>query len=155
MRHVPAAVTVVTVGGDEPRGVTIASFSSVSLDPPLVAFNVQKGARMFPLVERAERYAVHVLPAGRVDLSDHFADPELSGREQFEKVPHEVGRNGLPLLEGMLAVLECEPWAVYDAGDHALFVGRVVRISTGADGEPVLYYQRSYRQVGDVIADRG
>lgn len=154
MRHVPAAVTVVTVGGDDPRGVTIASFSSVSLDPPLVTFNVQKEARMFPLLERAARYAVHVLPADHADLSDHFANPELSSSEQFGPVPHSRGRDGLPLIDHMLAVLECEPWAIYDAGDHALFVGRVVHITTAENGDPVLYYQRTYRSVGDVIAPR-
>jgi flavin reductase (DIM6/NTAB) family NADH-FMN oxidoreductase RutF len=155
MRHVPAAVTVVTVGGEEPRGVTIASFSSVSLDPPLVSFNVQRGARVFPLLERAERYAVHVLGADQVGLSDHFADPDLSVEEQLGPVAHVVGENGLPLLEGMLAVLECEPYAIYDAGDHALFVGRVVRIRAEEDGDPVLYYLRSYRGVGGIIAHRG
>jgi flavin reductase (DIM6/NTAB) family NADH-FMN oxidoreductase RutF len=55
----------------------------------------------------------------------------------------------------MLAVLECEPYAIYDAGDHALFVGRVVRIRAEEDGDPVLYYLRSYRGVGGIIAHRG
>jgi len=155
MRHVPSAVTIVTVGGREPRGVTIASFSSVSLDPPLVSFNVQKEARVFPLLEHASRYAVHVLPADLVELSDHFADPDLSAAEQFGSVDHSTGEDGLPILGGMLAVLECEHWAVYDAGDHALFVGRVLRIHDGSGEDPVLYFRRSYRSVGAIIAERG
>jgi 3-hydroxy-9,10-secoandrosta-1,3,5(10)-triene-9,17-dione monooxygenase reductase component len=154
MRHVPSAVTIITVGGREPRGVTIASFSSVSLEPPLISFNVQKDARVFPLLERASRYAVHVLPADRVGLSDHFADPNLSAEEQFGSVDHSTGEDGLPILAGMLAVLECEHWAIYDAGDHALFVGRVLRIEDGSGEDPVLYFRRSYRTVGGVIAER-
>lgn len=154
MRHVPAAVTVVTVGGEEPRGITIASFSSVSLDPPLISFNVQRAARMYPLLERADRYAVHVLRADQVALSDRFAHPGLAGAEQFDGVPHLVGPGGLPLLQDVLAVFECRPWAIYDAGDHALFVGEVTAVAAADGGDPVLYFQRSYRTVGDLIAGR-
>lgn len=68
---------------------------------------------------------------------------------------HTLAEGGLPILDRALAVLECEPWAVYDAGDHALFVGRVVRIETGEEGDPVLYYRRSYRVVGGELARRG
>lgn len=154
MRHVPATVTIVTVGAPEPRGVTIASFSSVSLDPPLVSFNVQKGARVHPLIEAADRYAVHVLRSDQVALSDHFADPTLDGPRQFEGLNVVEGPDGLPILPDALAVFECEPWAVYDAGDHSLIVGRVIRVEALDEGEPVLYYQRSYRRVGEAIASR-
>ena len=154
MRFVPATVTVVTVGGEEPRGVTIASFTSVSLDPPLVSFNVQRSARFYGLIRAAGRFAVHVLSAEQAHLSDRFANPVLDRAQQFDGVPFAEQPDGLPLLEGALATFVCEPWAEYDAGDHSLFVGRVVAIGALDQGEPVLYYQRSYRVVGAEVAPR-
>ncbi len=154
MRFVPATVTVVTVGGREPRGVTIASFTSVSLDPPLVSFNVQRSARFHGLLSGARRFAVHVLASDQAGLSDRFADPGLDRDAQFAGVPHRVEPDGLPLLDGVLATFVCEPWAEYDAGDHSLFVGRVVEVSAVDAGEPVLYFLRSYRTVGGELARR-
>lgn len=154
MRHVPATVTVVTVGGEEPRGITIASFTSVSLDPPLVSFNVQKQARFHPLLEGVKLYAVHVLAAEQAHLSDRFADPNLEFEDQFRGLAHRTLESGLPVFDGALALFICEPYAVYDAGDHSLFVGRVVAVETVDEGSPVLYYRRSYRGVGGEIATR-
>jgi flavin reductase (DIM6/NTAB) family NADH-FMN oxidoreductase RutF len=154
MRRVPSAVTVVTVGGEEPRGITIGSFTSTSLNPPLISFNVQQEARAHGLLEKAAEFAVHVLSADQAPLSDHFADPSLDSRQQFEGIAHERMAGGLPILEGASAVFRCTLFARYDAGDHSIFVALVGSVELGPNTGAVLYMDRQYREVGEVILPR-
>ena len=152
MRKVPSPVAVVTaVKNGEARGITISSFASASLDPPLISFNVGTDAQMHPLIHDAERYAVHVLTDRQVTLSNRFAIPDAHGADQFRGVPHSVEEDGLPVLDGVLAVFFCRPFAVYPAGDHSIIVGEVTAVQDGEPGRPVLYYNRSYREVGDEV----
>ncbi|MDZ4699562.1 MAG: flavin reductase family protein [Rhodothermales bacterium] len=149
MRHVPSPVTVVTLAGaDGPRGVTIGSFASVSLDPPLVSFNVGIESSIHPHVAAADRFAIHVLHAGQVDVSRHFAQPDLASRSQFVDIAH-TDFDGLPVLSDALAVLICRRYAVYPAGDHSLVLAEVEAILDPAlDALPLLYYRQSYRIPG-------
>lgn len=149
MRRVPSPVTVVTAAArGEVRGITIGSFTSVSLDPPLVSFNVGREAQMHGVITSAERFAVHVLSEAQAHLSDHFAFPHRTGAEQFADVRHEVDAYGTPVLDGVLAVLYCRPYAFFEAGDHSVVIGEVMDVEADAEGGPVLYYNRSYRGVG-------
>lgn len=150
MRHVPSPVTIVTVGGErEKRGITIGSFTSTSLHPPLVSFNVSRDARVYDALTTADRFAVHVLSERQAHLSDHFATPDLSGEEQFRDVAYEIEPDGTPILSEALAVVLCDRHAVYDAGDHSIIVGQVVGVGeVDADGLPLVYFDRSYRRVG-------
>ena len=153
MRRVPSPVTVVTAAVDgEMRGITIGSFTSVSLDPPLISFNVSRRSRMHPLLLAARHFAVHILGAEQVALSRRFAEPGLSGAAQFEGLSYRVHTEGTPVLEGVLAVLHCRPYRTVEAGDHTIFVGEVMQIETFADGPPLLYYNRAYRAVGETLA---
>jgi flavin reductase (DIM6/NTAB) family NADH-FMN oxidoreductase RutF len=153
MRQVPSPVTVVTVATSEgPRGVTIGSFGSVSLQPPLVSFNLSVDATIFRHLVASERYAVHILHAGQVALSQRFAEPDRSSPQQFEGLAYRE-LDGLPLLDDFLAVLICRRVAVHPAGDHVILVGQVERIEESPrDVPPILYYRQSYRVPGDPVA---
>ncbi|QXD15227.1 flavin reductase family protein [Rhodocaloribacter litoris] len=152
MRLVPSPVTVVTArSGEEVRGITIGSFTSVSLDPPLVSFNVGRDARMHDLITRADRFAIHVLQEDQAHLSEHFALPDRAAGDQFDAVPHRLDPHGLPLLEDVLAVLVCRPYAVHEAGDHVIVVGEVMEARVGASGRPVLYCRRGYYGLGEPL----
>ena len=149
MRRVPSPVVVVTAQGpQEARGITIGSFSSVALDPPLVSFNVARDSSMFGVMEACERFAVHVLGENQAHFAKQFAVPGLSGPEQFEAVPHERDAHGTPILEGGSAVFHCRPHDSILAADHRLYVGRVVEVEERPDQGAVLYYKSDYRGVG-------
>ncbi len=149
MRHVPAPVTVITaVGADgEAHGITIGSFTSVSLEPPLVSFNVDHGAQIYAALQEAEHFAVHVLSEEQAALSAHFAVPELSSAEQFGAVPHTRDGRGLPLLDGVVAVLHCRPYASLPLEGDTLFVAEVV-VADARGGAPLVYHRSTYYGVG-------
>ena len=149
MRRVPAVVTVVVVGGAAPRGITIGSFVTVSLDPPLVCFNVQHSARIHSELESTPRFAVHLLTSGQEEISEIFADPDLSGEEQFAKVEHHRDEAGLPVIPDVMARFVCSVEAVYPAGDHSIFLGRALELESTGSGQALLYLNRSYRSVKD------
>lgn len=152
MRLVPSPVTIVTTGNEDgPRGITIGSFNSVSLDPPLISFNINREAQMYPVAIAAARFAVHLLGEDQAFLSNHFAIPDISGQEQFDGLSYRVDEHAVPLLEDVLVVFHCTLFAVYEAGDHSIFVGEVVGIEEGGQGKPLLYYDRTYRSVGDEL----
>ena len=149
MRRVPSPVTVVTAAGpEEARGITIGSFTSVSLDPPLISFNVSQEARMHGVIASADRFAVHILSEAQAHLSDHFALPDRTGPEQFADVQHELDPHGTPVLNDVLAVLHCRRYAVFEAGDHSVVIGEVVGLDASGKERALLYYDRGYRGVG-------
>lgn len=152
LRHVPSPVAVVTVrtaGGV--RGATIGSFASVSLDPPLVSFNVTHGTRLHAALAEADRWAVHLLAAEQAALAERFALPDLDGTDQLAPFPHVAPPDGPPMLRGALGILVCTPHARVEAGDHTVWIGAVEEIVDGAGRAPLLYYHQSYRAVGDEV----
>jgi flavin reductase (DIM6/NTAB) family NADH-FMN oxidoreductase RutF len=152
MRRVPSPVVVVTAAGnDDARGITIGSFTSVALDPPLVSFNVARDSQMYPLMETCSRFAVNVLGEGQAHLAERFAEPDLSGVEQFEGVPHTRDAHGTPMLDGVSARLHCVPHDAVPAGDKTLYMGLVVQVDEQPDRGAVLYYKSSYRGVGSEL----
>lgn len=152
MRRVPSAVTVVTAAGQGTiRGITIGSFTSVSLDPPLVSFNVGKEAQMHDVLLDASHFVVHVLTDQQAHLSHRFAVPDQSGIDQFESVDYVRDEHGTPILEDVLAIFYCRTYAVHEAGDHAIVVGEVLDIDEAIGGMPLLYVNRTYRELGDEV----
>jgi len=155
MRRVPSAVTVVTVAGaDEVRGITIGSFTSVSLDPPLISFNVALDAQAHDLLVGADHFAVHILADEQAHLSNHFAEKDRTSEEQFASIPHRLDASGTPILEDVLAVFFCTHYAVFPVGDHSLLVGEVVHIDQGRSRTPLVYYERRYHSVGGEVQDQ-
>jgi 3-hydroxy-9,10-secoandrosta-1,3,5(10)-triene-9,17-dione monooxygenase reductase component len=140
----PSGVTVVTAReGDEPVGMTAASFSSVSLDPPLVLVCVAHAANSHDGLVGAPGFAVHILGSGQAEVSARFAEP---GPEKFDDYPYEPGPFGAPLLPFGVALLVCARHAALDGGDHTILVGRVV--DTGLAGtDPLIYCNRGYWRI--------
>ena len=153
MRRVPSPVTVVTATGpDEMRGMTVGSFTSVSLKPPLVSFNVALDAQMHPLIMDAEHFVVHLLSDQQAALSTNFALPDRTGAEQFDGISYHLDAYGTPVLANVMAVFSCARYAAYAAGDHTLIVGKVVDITPGMVGDPLVYFDRHYRCLGETLS---
>ena len=139
-------VTVVTVGGEDPHGMTANSFSSVSLDPPLLLVSVGRVAAMHDRLAEEPTFGISILAAGQERLGRYFANPlRPAGTAQFDSVDWTPGpRTGVPLLVGALATFECEQWQMYDGGDHTIVVGRLldVAVDTADPGEEPLMFHR-------------
>jgi flavin reductase (DIM6/NTAB) family NADH-FMN oxidoreductase RutF len=139
-----SGVTVVTVEADGTKhGMTASSFASVSLDPPRVLVCLDKSSRTRALL--SDSFAVNILSADQEEISRAFAH---KGDRPFELLPHETGANGAPLIHGALAWIECSTSSIVDGGDHDIIVGDVTEC-TSADGQPLIYYARAYRSLGD------
>jgi 3-hydroxy-9,10-secoandrosta-1,3,5(10)-triene-9,17-dione monooxygenase reductase component len=144
MRVYPQGVTVVTAQGrDAPRGLTVSSFTSVSLTPPLVLFCVAKSSSHHDFFLKADSYAVNFLADDQKTISDRFAG-RTTVRDRFEGVKHTKGATGSPIISGVRAAIECRSWQAYDAGDHSILVGEVVAASTFPQKRPLIYYSQQY-----------
>lgn len=141
-------VAVITAdGGDgEPVGLTMSSFNTVSIDPPLILFSADRRVLSLPALIAAKGYAVNVLGRGQEHLSNQFA---RANADKWAAVECSAGHAGAPLIKDALAHFECEPYARYDGGDHLIFVGRVLRFSTPAALEtpPLLFFRGRYHGV--------
>jgi len=139
-----SGVTVVTtVSNDEPVGMTCQSFSSVSLDPPLVLFIPAKTSRAWPLMQRSGKFCVNFLAEDQADLSNTMAS---RGTDKFAGVAWKPSdATGSPLLEGALGYVDCSIHAVHEAGDHYVVVGRVLDLALGDAEKPLLFFQGKYR----------
>jgi 3-hydroxy-9,10-secoandrosta-1,3,5(10)-triene-9,17-dione monooxygenase reductase component len=117
-------VTIVTTRGldGQPVGITVNSFNSVSLQPPLVLWSISKTAHSLAAFERCSHWAVHILSASQEELSTRFA---RKGAQKFHGVELDTGRDGIPLLKGCTATLQCKNSLRHDGGDHVIFVGEV------------------------------
>lgn len=117
-------VTVVTTNSEDgPVGITANSFSSVSLEPPLVLWMPDKGSRRFRYFETAEHYAIHVLSHEQAEICNGF----VRNAHAFEQLTYKTGDNGVPLIENCLARFECSRFAAYEGGDHLIVLGRVMQ----------------------------
>lgn len=135
-------VTVVTCNDAQgrPCGITANSFSSVSLDPPLVLWNIAKVSNSLEAYLGADHFVINVLAARQHDLSTHFA---RSDHTLFHSIDHEPATNGAPMLPGSLARFECRTHQVHDCGDHYIIIGEVENYAYDS-GEPLLFYEGRY-----------
>jgi flavin reductase (DIM6/NTAB) family NADH-FMN oxidoreductase RutF len=134
-------VTVITMRGpDGPLGMTANSFTSVSLDPALVLWCPAKRSSRHDSFVAATHFAIHVLAADQLDLCLRFA---RSGGN-FDGVATDVTPEGQPALPGAMARFDCSRHALHDGGDHTIVVGRVLRATTRAEGEPLLFWGGRY-----------
>jgi flavin reductase (DIM6/NTAB) family NADH-FMN oxidoreductase RutF/pimeloyl-ACP methyl ester carboxylesterase len=139
-------VTVVTtVGGDgKPIGLTANSFTSVSLDPPLLLACIARSAGSYAAMEAAAHFGVNVLHIGQQPVSNLFASRV---EDRFSDVEWAKGETGVPILLNSLASIECARHAVFDGGDHIILVGRVERARFEARRDPLLYFGGKYRRL--------
>lgn len=130
-------VTVVTTAGPErPEGITVNSFASVSLEPPLVMWCPAKFSTRFDLFTAARAWSVHVLGAEQLDISQRFT----RGGGGFDGLRVETTAEGIPVIPGTAARFDCLTFACHDAGDHAVLIGQVTRVTTGGpDDHPLVF----------------
>lgn len=139
--HFATGITVITaMDGAEPVGLAANSFTSVSLDPPLVLFCAAKTSSTWPRIQRAGHFTVNVLDEHQEPMSKVFATP---GADRFGQVAWRVGNHG-PILEDVHAFLDCDIETEHDAGDHIIVVGRVRALGLMADAGPLLFYRGRY-----------
>ena len=134
------SVSCIPAAGAAPLGITVNSFSSVSLTPPLVLWCIDKGSGVFEAYHRASHYAVTILAADQQPIADRFATP---GNHDFETGEYETWESGCPVLKNRLAALDCEVVSRHDAGDHVILVGQVLKHDHRA-GKPLMYVGRNY-----------
>jgi flavin reductase (DIM6/NTAB) family NADH-FMN oxidoreductase RutF len=145
-------ITIITARATdgEPIGLTISSFNSVSLDPPLILWSLSLISPKLEAFRSASHYAVNVLAADQRWLSDRFA---ARGKDRFGGLPQRAGLGGAPLIEGCCAWFECANEAQYPGGDHAIFVGRVERFAQGDAQSPLIFHNARYCQLAPQAGD--
>ena len=140
--HFATGVVIVTaLDGDEPVGMACNSFSSVSLEPPLVLFCAAKSSSTWPRIETSGKWAANILDEDGEEVCRLFAQ---KGADRFARIAYTPGRTGSPILEDALAFVDCETIDKHDAGDHVIVVGRVVELGYQHEGKPLLFYRGGY-----------
>ena len=140
--HFASGVTVVTaIAPDGPIGFTCQSFSSLSLDPPLVAFAPSRASTTWPRLRAAGRFCVNVLAEEQSDLSQAFA---RSGTDKYAGVSWAPSPHGSPMLDGVVAWIDSELWAEYDGGDHTIVVARVLDLGADPGRSPLVFHRGGY-----------
>lgn len=140
-------VTIVTALGPGRRflGITANSFSSVSLEPPLVLFSLARRAYSFEAFRRSRHFAVNVLAAEQAELADSFASPLA---DKWEGVEFDIWDTDCPIIRGAHAQFECRTASTHDGGDHVIFLGSVERMAYDPERRPLIYYRGRYRDLG-------
>ncbi len=135
--HYATGVTIITTRGPggQPVGMTANSFSSLSLDPPLVLWSIARTSTNFDCFREAEHFAVHVLHCGQESLARQFATKDI---DRFAGVTTTRGETGSPILPDFNACFDCVTHARYEGGDHIIIVGRVVKVEE-RPGEPLIF----------------
>jgi flavin reductase (DIM6/NTAB) family NADH-FMN oxidoreductase RutF len=127
------------------HGLTANAFTSVSLVPPLLLVCIDKKAESYPCFDESKVFTVNVLSSDQEALSRKFA---VTGGDKFEGVSYKVGANGAPILDGVLAFLECKVTQKIDGGDHTIYIGEIEQAET-KEGKPLLFFRGGYRELGD------
>jgi len=142
-----SGVTVVTAKDIDGRlyGITVSAFCSVSLEPPLILVCIERGTGSNRVLAETKVFAVNILSSSQIGLSRQFAS-QL--HDKFAEIDYRLGSNGVPLLEGALANLECSLTDSHDAGDHTVFVGEVENVLI--DGtDPLIYFHSGYHGIAN------
>lgn len=148
MRAFPQGVTIITARhGDELYGITVSSFTSVSLKPPLVLVSVSKEAPTHGALVKEKSFTVNVLESDQASLSEKFAGRAGGSTNKFRGTKYRTGKNGCPILEPSLGFLECKRWGTYDGGDHTIILGEVTNAESRKNALPLVYYDRQYTTV--------
>jgi flavin reductase (DIM6/NTAB) family NADH-FMN oxidoreductase RutF len=143
-------VTIITTVDPDKAlvGITANSFSSVSLDPPLILFSLARSALSLKAFTASGVFAVSILASDQGDLANRFA---VSSGDKWCDTKFMAGRNGCPIITGALASFECEQHAQHDGGDHIILVGRVQRFERLATGEPLVFARGKFRALQEAV----
>jgi len=147
-------VVVTRLADGRPTGVTVNSFTSLSLDPPLVLFCLGRGGSALARFAAAPAWSVHVLADHQVELARRFArrSEEASAQDPWSGIPWREGEDGMPLLPGALARLSCRAERALDGGDHAILIGRVDALDWRSEGRPLLYFRGRFETAAKGLA---
>ena len=146
MGHFTSGVTIVTTSDGERRyGMTVASFASLSLRPPLVLVCIGRRAEMHDAIPRTGHFAISILERSQSLLSSRFASPV---DDRFDGVDVRDGALGDPLIDGALVNLQCRLHSTADGGDHTIFIGEVVEARV-READPLVYFRSGYRDLAD------
>ena len=139
-------VCVITTVSDKQQalGMTANSFSSVSLDPPLVLWSLQNNSDAYDIFARPRHYAINILSTEQQAHSNQYA---RKGQHELEPAHYRLGKYGAPVIRGALVTFECDLHATYEGGDHLIIVGRVREMHRRPSGEPLLFYCGGYREL--------
>lgn len=144
MSHFASGVTIVTTEHDGRRyGMTVASFASLSLHPPLVLVCIEKSVKTHDAIIAAQQFGVSILASDQSEISNRFAS---RSDDKFTGTEITTGALGLPLISGALTTLECRVREQLAGGDHTIFVGEVAEAET-REGAPLLYFRSGYRSL--------
>ncbi|MEV7136521.1 flavin reductase family protein [Arthrobacter sp. NPDC093128] len=147
--HFCTGLTIITATTENgPVGFTCQSFSSLSLEPALVAFNPARSSSTWPTIRATGRFCINILPEEHRELSGKFA---RSGTDKFSGVTHTTSPLGNPILDSALAWIDCELHKEYDGGDHTIVLGQVKAMNARGEAEPLLFFKGSYVRIGVLV----
>jgi flavin reductase (DIM6/NTAB) family NADH-FMN oxidoreductase RutF len=150
MRKWATGVTIVTAEYEGRRhGMTVSSFTSVSLDPPLILVSLGNGTLTGELIRSTGYFGVTILAEGQQELSDSFAGRIPEPEDRFDGREIETLESGVPFLKGGLVYLDCRVVQIIPAGTTMLYLGEVTALWEGTDGKPLIYYNREYQLLAD------
>lgn len=142
----PTGVTIITTTQDgQLWGFTANSFVSVSLEPSLISFCLNKEAGSLAAFKMSEKFAINILAEGQADLARRFAS---KAQDKFSAVEYEMGEvAGAPLISGAVSYIECRKYNQIECGDHYMFIGEVLKTEVDESKSPMLYFAREFRKV--------
>ena len=143
--HYPTGVCVVTARQDDGSavGLAIGSFTSVSLDPPLILFCPDKNSTSWPKIEATGQFCVNILAHDQREICNRFAS---KGGDKFVGLGHRISARGTPILDDVVAWIDCALHAVHEAGDHFIVLGRVLELGTARAEHPLVFFKGGYGQ---------
>jgi len=146
----PTGVCVVTAMGADgrPAGMVVGSFTSVSLDPPLVGFFPDKKSSSWPLIEATGHFCVNVMGSDQQDVCRAVG---ARGDQKFVGVEYAISEHGLPVIADAIAAIECRLYSVTEAGDHWFVMGEVLRLESTREVDPMLFHRGRYGGFAEVI----
>ncbi|OUM00807.1 flavin reductase [Variovorax sp. JS1663] len=147
----PTGVAVITTRTPDgkPAGLTCNSFSSVSLEPPLVLFSLRHASRLLDTFQQADRFAINILSDRQDALSGRFASSRIE--DKFEGIDWHPGLLDMPLIDECLASFECSVFARHEAGDHTVFIGEVRHMGAGAADQALVFYKGAYMMLAESL----
>jgi flavin reductase (DIM6/NTAB) family NADH-FMN oxidoreductase RutF len=152
MAHWASGVTVVTtLEQDQPVGITVSSFASLSLQPPQILVCINRKLYTHDTLVRSGFFAVNILTIDQVAWGMRFAGMVPEAEDRFQGIQWFHAETGAPLLPAVLGWLDCRVRHALDGGDHTIFVGEVVASSVRDDGEPLMYFNRSWRRLASEL----
>jgi flavin reductase (DIM6/NTAB) family NADH-FMN oxidoreductase RutF len=143
------AVITTTAADGQPAGLTCNSFSSVSLEPPLVLFSLRKASSLVSTFSEADAFAINILSQRQDALSGRFASSKIA--DKFEGIAWRSGAMGMPIIEDCLAIFECSVYARHDAGDHYIFIGEVKHMGQGGSDQALVFYKGAYMMLAESL----